>query len=224
MERTGLPSVLGPYNIVDIGTGVLATFAVLLGLYHRQASGAGQVVTASLVQAATFHQAPFMIDYPGHRPAEPRGYASLGEGPLQRYHRARDGWFFLAAREADRAALAEVAGVAGFADADLADLRPRLAAAGVAAHRAVPVAELMVDEEVRRRGLSVTQEVDGVGPCVMPGVSPRLSDTPVRVGAPPVRPGSDAAAVLAEIGLADRLPELRRGWAVRTDDLPAAWR
>jgi crotonobetainyl-CoA:carnitine CoA-transferase CaiB-like acyl-CoA transferase len=239
MERTGLPSVLGPYNIVDIGTGILGAFATALALYHRFATGRGQVASASLAQTATYHQAAFMLDFAGYQPTEPRGYDALGEGPLQRYYRAADRWFFLAARPADLPALAEVTGdeavaagegaaleqaLAGaFAKAAAGELVARLQAAGVAAHVVVPVAELMTDPVVRGRGLSVTQEVTGAGSCTMPGVSPRLSDTPALVGHPPHQPGADAGPVLAAAGLADRLDALERRWVVRATDLPAAW-
>jgi crotonobetainyl-CoA:carnitine CoA-transferase CaiB-like acyl-CoA transferase len=239
MERTELPSVLGPYNIVDIGTGILGAFAAGLALYHRFTTGRGQLASASLAHTATYHQAAFMFDFPGYQPAEPRGYYTLGSSPLQRYYQAADQWFFLAARPEDRQALAavtgapEVAGGAGaalaaaleaaFAGASAADLVARLAGAGIAAHVAVSVAELMTDEVVRERGLSVTQEVAGAGACTMPGVSPRLSDTPALVGRPPSRPGADAGHVLASVGLADRLDALERGWVVRSADPPPAW-
>jgi crotonobetainyl-CoA:carnitine CoA-transferase CaiB-like acyl-CoA transferase len=235
MERTELPSVLGPYNIVDIGTGILGAFATALALYHRQSTGQGQLASASLAQTATYHQAAFMFEVPGYSPAEPRGYLALGEGPLQRYYRARDRWFFLAARPEDASALSEVAGVkaAGpesaelleraFAADDADALVSRLTEAGIAAHVVVPIADLMADDLVRARGLSVTQEVAEAGRCTMPGISPHLSGTPARVGHPPRRPGSDAKAVLAGVGLADRLDELDRAWVIRTCDLPAAW-
>jgi crotonobetainyl-CoA:carnitine CoA-transferase CaiB-like acyl-CoA transferase len=239
MERTGLPSVLGPYNIVDIGTGILGAFGVALGLYHRQRTGEGQLVSASLAQTGTYHQATVMFDFPGYTPTEPRGYAALGEGPLQRFYRASDRWFFLGARRADLPALAGVTGLedlashtgpaleralAGAFKTECADgVVRRLTAAGVAAHRVVPLAELMTDAVVRARGLSVTQEVPGAGNCTMPGVSPRLSATPARVGRPPGQPGADAEAVLAVAGLAGRLAELDRGWVVRATGLPAAW-
>jgi crotonobetainyl-CoA:carnitine CoA-transferase CaiB-like acyl-CoA transferase len=239
MERTELPSVLGPYNIVDIGTGILGAFATALALYHRFSTGRGQLACASLAQTATYHQAAFMFDFPGYRPAEPRGYLALGESPLQRYYRAADKWFFLAARPEDVAALAAVTGApdvatsagaalaqalgAAFATASAADQVARLAGAGIAAHAVVPVAELMTDAVVRDRGLSVTQEVAGAGNCTMPGVSARLSDTPALVGDPPHRPGEDARQVLASVGLAGRLGALERGWVVRSAGLPAAW-
>jgi hypothetical protein len=57
----------------------------------------------------------------------------------------------------------------------------------------------------------------------MPGVSPRLSDTPALPGHPPHRPGQDARAILASVGLADRLDDLERSWVIRATDLPAAW-
>jgi len=240
MERTELPSVLGPYNIVDIGTGILGAFATALALYHRQSTGRGQLASASLAQTATYHQAAFMFDLPGYQPIEPRGYHTLGEGPLRRYYRAADRWFFLGARPADVQVLAQVTGSpdvasartdaglegaleAAFATGGAADLAARLAGAGIAAHVVVPLAELMTDPLVRARGLSVTQEVAGAGACTMPGVSPRLSDTPALAGHPPRRPGEDARQILASVGMADRLDELERGWVVRATDLPAAW-
>ena len=239
MERTAQPSVLGPYNIVDIGTGILGAFVTALALYDRQSTGRGQLASASLAHTATYHQAAFMFDFPGYQPTEPRGYLSLGAGPLQRYYRAADRWFFLAARPQDRAALAdvtqrpEVAELDGdalatvleatFAESVASGLVGQLVATGIAAHIVVPVAELMTDELVRARGLSVTQQVVGAGDCTMPGVSVRLSGTPARVGRAPGRPGADAAEVLASAGLADRLGALERGWVVRATDLPAAW-
>ncbi|HXZ65322.1 MAG TPA: CoA transferase, partial [Streptosporangiaceae bacterium] len=110
MERTDQPSVLGPYNIVDIGTGILGAFVTAIALYDRQSTGRGQLASASLAQTATYHQAAFMFDLAGYQPTEPRGYLALGEGPLQRYYRAGDGWFFLAARPQDLGALADVTG------------------------------------------------------------------------------------------------------------------
>jgi crotonobetainyl-CoA:carnitine CoA-transferase CaiB-like acyl-CoA transferase len=239
MERTAQPSVLGPYNIVDIGTGILGAFVTALALYDRQSTGRGQLASASLAHTGTYHQAAFMFDFPGYQPTEPRGYLALGEGPLQRYYRAADRWFFLAARHEDRQALSdvtrrpEVAGLTGdplaaaleaaFAESDARTVVDLLVAADIAAHVVVPVGELMTDPLVRSRGLSVTQQVVGAGGCTMPGVSARLSDTPARVGDAPRRPGEDAAAVLAAVGLADRLEALERGWVVRATDLPAAW-
>ncbi len=87
----------------------------------------------------------------------------------------------------------------------------------------MPVAELMVDPWVRSQGLSVTQTVEDVGEVTMPGFSVRLSDTPMRLGGPPHRPGADAEAILQELGMAEALPALARAWVLQTFDLPSAW-
>jgi crotonobetainyl-CoA:carnitine CoA-transferase CaiB-like acyl-CoA transferase len=61
----------------------------------------------------------------------------------------------------------------------------------------------------------VVQSIEGVGKMTMPGVAARLSRTPLRVGAPVRPPGADAPAVLASVGLADRLEELLDSGVVR---------
>jgi crotonobetainyl-CoA:carnitine CoA-transferase CaiB-like acyl-CoA transferase len=76
---------------------------------------------------------------------------------------------------------------------------------------------------VRSQGLSVTQTVEGVGEVTMPGLSVRLSDTPMRLGGPPHRPGSDARFILQKLGMEDALPALERTWVLQTSDLPSAW-
>jgi crotonobetainyl-CoA:carnitine CoA-transferase CaiB-like acyl-CoA transferase len=239
MERTGtIPAILGPYNLVDIGTGVLATFATALAVYHRLIAGQGQHVHASLVQTATYHQAPYMLDYHGRVTNEPRGYEALGTGPLQRFYQARDGWFFLAATAADALCLGTVEGLqtanltasalehaleVQFAELPARVWVDRLWQASVSAHAVVPMAKLMVDPWVRSHGLSVTQTVEDMGDATMPGLSVRLSDTPMRLGGPPHRPGSDAEAILQELGMAEALPALVRGWVLQIADLPSAW-
>ncbi len=84
MERASdPPSVLGPYNLVDIGTGTLATFGTGLAIYHKLRTGEGQRVSASLCQTGTYHQTPYMLRYKGYVADEPRGYGALGTGPAQ---------------------------------------------------------------------------------------------------------------------------------------------
>ena len=240
MERQDPPAILGPYNLIDIGTGVLATFATGLAIYHRLRSGQGQHAQASLCQTATYHQTPYMLEYAGfagHN--EPRGYTALGTGSLDRFYQASDGkWFFLSAHYRHSANLTHVDGLQGvnlesgaleselerfFASAPADEWVKRLRSHGIAAQRRVPVAELMVDPYVRQRGLSVTQNVDGVGETTAPGVPVTLSRTPMRVGAPPRQPGSDAASILEELGMADQLTKLEKAWVLQVNDLNPAW-
>ena len=239
MERTGaVPAILGPYNLIDIGTGVLGTFATALGLYQRLVTGEGQHVEAALCRTATYHQAPYMLDYAGHVATEPRGYEALGTGPLNRFYEAADAWFFLALPPQDAPCLAAVegldaGGLTGDALADALELQfrrepastwvARLRGAGLSAQEVVRVERLMVDPAVRAQGLSVELDVDGVGPATMPGTSVHLSATPMRPGDRVHVSGSDAQLVLDELGLGDRLPALERAWLLQASDLPPAW-
>jgi crotonobetainyl-CoA:carnitine CoA-transferase CaiB-like acyl-CoA transferase len=246
MERAGgdhhVPEVLGPYNVVDFGSGVMAAFAATLGIFHRTRTGAGGRVTASLAQTATYHQAIFMLDYPGRQHAEPRGPEALGSGPFQRYYQVRDGWIFLgmkpsqlpslkpvpwltAAAEvspADAAAV-QAALSAAFAERSAAEAVQALQEAGAGAHEVLTTEQVMTREPARKLGLSLIQRSEEVGPVVMPGLTVRLSESPLALGRAAGRAGSDAESILAEVGLAGRMTELSRSWVLRTDDLPRAW-
>ncbi len=239
-ERTGdVPSILGPYNLIDLGTGCLEAFAVALGIFHRYRTGEGQHVQASLAQTATYHQGPFFLDYKGKVWDEPRGWDALGTGPLQRFYRAQDGWLFLGAKPEEINRVGEAIQLAGIESLQGKALEDALEAvfsqqpasgwaellqeAGVGAHAVVRRAELMKDPWARANGLSVTQLVEGVGEVTMPGVPIRLSGTPMRVGQAAGPAGSDAESVLKELGLAGKIPELERAWALQVHDLPPAW-
>ncbi|WP_347176715.1 CoA transferase [Parafrankia sp. EAN1pec] len=107
-----------PTPINDAGTGILGAYAVAVALFARLKGGGGQQVGASLAQASTFHQAPYLV-------AEARGSTAArgsadgpdalrneyGSSALNRFYQARDGWFFLAARPGELAALLRVAGL-----------------------------------------------------------------------------------------------------------------
>jgi crotonobetainyl-CoA:carnitine CoA-transferase CaiB-like acyl-CoA transferase len=231
MERQEPPAILGPYNLIDIGTGVLATFATGLGLYHRLRTGQGQHVQGSLCQTATYHQTPYMLSYAGRQaPNEPRGYMALGSGPLDRFYQGADGkWFFLSLPDADANKLQHVDGLtidnleARFKQEPANVWVQRLQQHGIPAQMRVPVDELMVDPYVVKRGLSVSQQVEGVGETTAPGLPVRLSRTPMRLGVVKGRPGSDAPDILAELGLQEELPKLEKAWVLQVNDLPNAW-
>jgi hypothetical protein len=58
----------------------------------------------------------------------------------------------------------------------------------------------------------------------MPGLSVHMSRTPMRVGERCHIPGSDGPSILEELGLADKLESLERGWMLQTKDLgTSAW-
>jgi crotonobetainyl-CoA:carnitine CoA-transferase CaiB-like acyl-CoA transferase len=232
MDRFGGdgPPLGQPYLLDDYGTGIRGAFAVGLGIYHRLKTGRGQHINISLVETATCHSAAFLLEYAGSVHDEPRGIHARGTGPLQRLYRACDAWFFVGSDSARR--LRHVDGLADLADLEPAELEsllearfatravaewiPVLVRAGIGAHRVERVEDLMQDEWVRDHALSLVQSIEGVGDMTMPGVAPRMARTPLRIGAPVHPPGADAPAILASLGLSERLEGLLACGAVAT--------
>jgi crotonobetainyl-CoA:carnitine CoA-transferase CaiB-like acyl-CoA transferase len=228
MQRVGVvPAILGPYNLVDIGTGVLTTFATSLALLHKARTGQGQHVQTSLCQTATYHQTIYALDYAGAVHDEPRGWEALGSGPWQRFYQASDGWFFLGARDADAAKLYELAGPGdletAFAQRPAGHWVGCLRQAGLAAQAVVNLPDLMRESWVREHGLSISQTSDEAGDVTYPGASVALSATPMWVGPAARRPGADAYGVFGEIGSAEMIPALERAWALQIADPPPGW-
>jgi crotonobetainyl-CoA:carnitine CoA-transferase CaiB-like acyl-CoA transferase len=233
------PPMIQPNPINDYGTGFMGAYAVALALLHRQRTGEGQHVDTALAYTAMIHQSPFMQLYEGKRWDEPRGQDRLGSGPLHRAYRGRDGWFFLGARQDEVSRLAAVDGLAGVASlrgealeraleqqfmSDTADTWvARLTRAGIGAQRYISdLEELMADPWVMAHDLSLTREHDEMGLVTTCGPAPRLARTPIRVGEPAPKPGSDAYDILSEIGLGNRdIEALIEAGIVRVDGVAA---
>jgi len=224
-----------PFAANDYGTGLMACYGVALALLHRRRTGEGQFVDSALAYTATMLQSALLQDYPGKEWNEPHGQNAMGSGPLNRLYQASDGWLFLAARTGDLARCAQLADLAGRGGADLERaleerMRGRnvaawvdtLTQAGIGAHRVVPsLIDLMTDPLVEARGLAVTRDHEGFGPITTTAPGTKLSRTPVTVGRPAARPGSDAASVLAEIGMGGELERLIRERVIAVDGVKA---
>lgn len=233
------PPMVQPNPINDYGTGFMGAYAVALALLHRQRTGEGQHVDTALAYTAMIHQSPFMQVFDGKRWDEPSGQDKLGSGPLHRAYEASDGWFFLGARLTDLPHLAAVDGLAGFASLHGEALEQalahrfashtvdtwvaRLTEAGIGAHRYIAdLDELMQDPWVTAHNVSLTREHDEIGLVTTCGPVPRLSRTPIRVGRPAAKPGSDAYDILTEVGLAEReIAALIEAGVVRVDGVAA---
>ncbi|MGI8552619.1 MAG: CaiB/BaiF CoA transferase family protein [Dehalococcoidia bacterium] len=226
------------FAVNDYGTGFMGAYGVALALLHRRRTGEGQHVDTALAYTATMLQSQDLLSYEGKRWDEPRGQTALGSSPLHRAYQASDGWLFLGARHADLDrldAVPDLSGVRGrngpdleraleerFAKGTVAEWQQRLCSAGIGCHRVVEeVGELMADPWVRAHGLSITREHDGFGPIDTTGPAPRLSRTPPAPGRPAPKPGSDAASILAGIGLAGELDRLVRDQVVRLEGVSA---
>ncbi len=224
---------LAPFAVNDYGTGFMGAYGVALALLHRKKTGQGQHVDTALAFTATMLQSALMQSFPGKKWDEARGQDAIGSGPLHRAYEASDGWLFLAARASDLERAPDLADLARLAGADLEGgleqrLRGRAVAAwvemltpaGIGAHRVVPdVAELMEDPWVRAHGLSITRDHDEIGPITTTGPSPRLSRTPPAPGRPAPKPGSDAAGILAGIGMLGDLDRLVKAGVVVLDGI-----
>jgi crotonobetainyl-CoA:carnitine CoA-transferase CaiB-like acyl-CoA transferase len=222
----------GPMTFTDSGSGLSASFAILVGLFHKMRTGVGQRVESSLAHAGTFEQIPFMIAYEGRQWDEPSGLDAVGWDPLNRLYQASDGWLYLASIGADDKA--KLSAITGFDDLNLADdaeiehqlidrLRSdttdswvtRLQQKGIAAHRVLTVEQVMEDPLAKARGLSVVRDHPGIGLVRNPGPSGRLSATPARLTSPAPRPGLQSRSVLDALGMGDCADDLINRGVVR---------
>jgi crotonobetainyl-CoA:carnitine CoA-transferase CaiB-like acyl-CoA transferase len=163
-------------------------------------------------------QSGLIQEFEGARHEEARGQDAIGTGALNRAYEASEGWFFVSGTRERLAASPELAPLAAMAEAErearvrqspMAEWVAKLAAAGIGAHRCVAdVPELMEDPWAQAHGLSVTRDHAGFGPITTTGPAPRLSRTPPAPGRPAPMPGSDAASILADVGLSDRMEQL----------------
>lgn len=212
----------------DDGTGQVAAFGILLALYHRLRTGVGQFVGSSLTQTCVTWQTPYMIDHRTRDWDDPGGLDFRGYGPLEHVYKGSDGrWFYLSVKPSTNlAVLASVAGLEGIDTVEPASLEAELVARfavkpahswvaelnavapGIGAGITATFTEVMSDGWARSHGL--VQEVDFpvAGPGTLIGPAPRLSRTPMRIGAPVGPPGSDSRAILHDLGLDDRADEL----------------
>jgi crotonobetainyl-CoA:carnitine CoA-transferase CaiB-like acyl-CoA transferase len=224
-----------PFAANDYGTGLMACYGVALALLHRRRTGEGQFVDSALAYTATMLQSALLQGYAGKEWNEPRGQDARGAAPLNRMYEAADGWIFLVARRE------ELARVWDFRDMGSRDgeelerwmeerMRSRsvpewlkvFTRAAIAVHRVVPsLRELMVDPLTKARSLAVTRDHEGFGPITTTAPGVRLSRTPVVVGQPAPKPGSDAGSVLAEIGMSPDLERLIREKIVVVDGVKA---
>lgn len=226
-----------PFAANDYGTGLMACYGVALALLHRRRTGEGQLVDSALAYTATMLQSALLQSYKGKEWSEPHGQEATGSGPLNRLYQASDGWLFLAAGDGELAHCVELADLAAKTVAGVPTHREleermrtrtvedwvqRLTKAGIGAHRVVPsLPDLMTDPLVQSRGLAITRDHEGFGPVTTTAPGIKLSRTPVTVGRVAAKPGSDAAGVLAEIGMGGELERLIREGVIAVDGVKA---
>ncbi|MDP3760775.1 MAG: CaiB/BaiF CoA-transferase family protein [Ramlibacter sp.] len=217
-------------SIGDTLAALHGVIGILLALHHRHRSGRGQVVDVALYEAVFNCMESLLPEYSAFGAVRgPAGSAMPGIVPTNAYL-CRDGGYALVAGNGDSIfkRLMTVIGRADLAaDPQLADNAGRvgrvteldaaigawtvqrtvdevlvaLDAASVPAGRIYTVADIAADPHYRARGMLAEVEMEDGARLAVPGVVPKLSETPGghRRNAP--RLGQDTDAVLREVGL-----------------------
>ncbi|MEU9734778.1 CoA transferase [Streptomyces sp. NPDC048002] len=227
------------FVINDDGTGHVAAFGILMALFHRIRTGVGQFVGTSLAQTCVLWQAPYMIAYSGKDWDEPGGLDFRGYGPLERVYQGSDRrWFFLAVEpSAGAEALAGIEGLEAIdksdPDALQSDLTERFALEpaqtwidrinaldNVGAGLQATMGEVAKDSWALTHGLYQDVDFPLAGRGTIVGPAPRLSRTPMKLGAPIGPPGNDSRGILADLGFADSTDHLIETSVVSETPLP----
>jgi crotonobetainyl-CoA:carnitine CoA-transferase CaiB-like acyl-CoA transferase len=222
------------------GGGMAAVISILMALYRRAETGAGDYCDVSMMDGAmswlSIHAAQFVAT--GTRPERERMHLS-GAYPCYRVYPAADGWITVGALEPQFwAALCRAIGREGLLDDAFAMgerrdevireldalFATRTRAEWMAALEGLDVCvgpvndfdEAFADPQIRHRAMLVDGDLEGVGEWTHVGNPVRLSGSPGDVTRrPPPRLGEHTDEVLHEIGLAgSQIEELRAAGAI----------
>jgi alpha-methylacyl-CoA racemase len=212
-----------PANLVGDfgGGGMLLAFGVVCGLMETRLSGQGQVVDAAMLDGtAALLASTYGLRAAGHW-NDAAGTNVLDTGaPFYDVYRTADGRHLSVGAIESKfyeqlLAGLEVAGdlpsredpqswpelrqifAARFAERPLQEWIERFAGTDACVTPVLSLGEALHSEQAVARSTYV--EVSGVS---QPAVAPRFSRTPGQIRRPPVRPGADTRAVLAELGVA----------------------
>jgi crotonobetainyl-CoA:carnitine CoA-transferase CaiB-like acyl-CoA transferase len=220
------PPTLPPIPIADMITGVYGAFAVLTALRHRDATGQGQIIDLSLLEAIYSVLGPVAAEYErtGRYPKR-NGNRSPNSSPRNTYLTADEKWIALSASTPKMAEkLFRLIGLEDLlkderfatnearvrngdetdqivADAlrkfTLDELMRRFDEAGVAGAPVNEVPDFVADPHVEARGILSEFDDPELGSYRMHAPLPRMSATPGRIRAQGPGLGEHSAAILA---------------------------
>lgn len=217
-------------SIGDTLAALHGVIGVMMALYHRKVNGgAGQVIDVALHEAVFNVMESLIPEYSVFGAVrEPTGSSMPGIAPTNAY-RCSDGFVLIAGNgdsifkrlmaaigRSDLADAPDLAGnvgrVARVAEIDaaieswtskrtVADVLAAMAAARVPAGKVYTAKDIHEDPHYRARGMIVQQVTRDGWSLDVPGVVPRLTETPGTLRSPAPRLGEDTDAVLRELGL-----------------------
>ncbi|MGA5463789.1 CaiB/BaiF CoA transferase family protein [Mycobacterium sp. NPDC050041] len=229
-------------SIGDSLAGMFAAQGALAALYRRSVTGEGQIVDTALTESCLAVQESTIPDYDvGGVVRGPSGTRLEGIAPSNIYKTADGSWVVIAANQdtvfrrlclaMDRAELAtddrfadhvargrnqdELDKIIGdwAAEREPGDIIDVLSVAGVIAGPINTVAEVVVDPQLRSRGMIAEHYDERIERTVLgPGIVPKLSESPGSIrSAGPSRPGRHNEEIYQDLlGLtAGQLDELR---------------
>jgi crotonobetainyl-CoA:carnitine CoA-transferase CaiB-like acyl-CoA transferase len=198
-------------SLGDTGNGFLTAVGICNALMERERTGKGQFVDTSIVNACLLNTS-YAVAKPDGSPVDrPRlNPDQTGYGDYYRLYKCADGgWIQVAAITAtQRAAFDALAGlnkIAAFAAKGSAALIKDLEKAGVPAAISDGQASrrLFDNKDYKAKQWTAEYQDRYVGKLEQIGLTYSLSDTPCRIGTPPLVVGDSTKAILEEIGYSE---------------------
>lgn len=219
-------------SIGDSLAGLHGVIGVLLALYHRATHGGrGQVVDVALYESVFSVMESLIPEYSAFGVVrEPAGSALPGIAPTNAY-RCIDGWVIIAgngdrifqrlmrtigrddlaedpslqnnAGRSSQSATLDAAIEAWTGQRTIAEVLASMERADVPAGRAYTARDIAEDVHYREREMILSASLDDGSTIEVPGIIPKLSETPGSVRRPAPRLGEHTCDVLAELGTPD---------------------
>lgn len=221
------PPTLPPIPMADMITGIYGAFSALTALRHRDATGEGQIIDLSLLEAIYSVLGPVAAEYErtGRCPKR-NGNRSTNSSPRNTYPTLDGKWIALSASTPKTAEkLFQLTGLGDLLDDErfatnearvrngdetdrivadalgkftLDELMRRFDEAGVAGAPVYEVSDFVTDPHVKARGILAEFEDPELGAYRMHAPLPRMSATPGRIRGQGPRLGEHSAAILEE--------------------------
>ena len=211
----GNPPLWFRFGMMDHQCALTSLVGTLLALYHRDRSGRGTKVTASLLGGAILTSSETLVRLGDHRAVPVAGldHEQTGTGPGYRIYETLDRWVAVAALTPEaREMLRRVTGVSSDAELPaafrecLADaVQTELSDAGVPAEVVrVDQREPFFDSEANRRArLSVSYPHPVYGRFEQPGAFWNFGDLALKLDLAPPVPGQHSLEILKQLGYGD---------------------